>query len=180
MARASKETLETVDIKFIDLKDEAVQPLFFCPRLKRLEISFGRLTTSNLFHFDVDVTERIVAPLECLDVTWLPCVDLNAAERIAAMGTLTTLFLKNCENFDDDCAQALAAGAAAKSIVDLNLSYCPISNEALCDLIGAMPRLKIVKFAERVGAYHLPTAYDQDGMDAVKDRFREIDFTLDT
>lgn len=178
MAETAGETLETVDIKFIDLNNEAIRPLFACPRLRRLEMSFGRLVTPNLFHFGEGQT--IVAPLEFLDLTWLSCVDKNAVEHIARVGTLTALIMKNCENFNDECARILAAGPAAKSIVDLSLSYCPISNESLCFLIAAMPQLQKVMVAERAGPYHIPTAYNQAGIDAAKERFREINLILDT
>lgn len=178
MIGAASRKLESVDIKYIDVSDEAVRPLFSCPNLTSLQISFCRFVTRELFDFGPG--GEISAPLKVLDLTWLSGVDRRAAAHIARIPTLEELYLKNCELFDDECAIMLASGEAAKSLQTLSVSYCPISNESLKMLLRSMPKLVSLLVAERPGSHGVEGAYTQAGIDEAKDEFRNVKIEFDT
>jgi hypothetical protein len=177
MTAAAAGTLEDVDIKFIDATDEAVRPLFGCPKLKRLQVSYDRVLTRSLFNFGADGT--ITAPLLYLDLTWLDCVDRNAVRHIAQIKTLEVLLLKNCENFDNEAAEILAAGPAAQSLKTLSVCYCPISNEILIKLIRSMPNLSQILVAERSGPNAIEGAYTQAGIDEARSECVNVSIMYD-
>jgi hypothetical protein len=178
MARAAAASLEDVDIKYIDICDDAIRPLFACPRLRRLQLSFGRAVTAELLHFHGGA--GIVAPLEHLDLTWLPCVDLEAVRCIAGLARLEKLFLKNCDGFDDACAEVLCRGPAAASLLQLSVCYCPIGNETLLRLLGSLPVLKKLLVAERPDTHMLEGAYNTRGIEEAKARFPNVEIVFDT
>jgi hypothetical protein len=178
MAECAADTLEDVDIKYIDVADDAIRPLFGCKNLTRLQLSFGRAVTRDVFEFGDRAT--ITAPLRYLDLTWLPCVDRNAVRHIAQISTLQELYLKNCEHFDNACARTLAEGEAAQSLTVLSVCYCPISNETLQLLVQSMPNLVKLLFAERPGSHSLAGAYDQRGIGEAKEKFPNVEFVFDT
>lgn len=178
MTAAAAQTLEDVDIKYVDVSDDAVKPLFKCPNLKRLQISYGRAVTQDLFRFPEGVT--IIAPLEYLDLTWLQCVDSTAIGHIARISTLKTLLMKNCERFDDNAAEVLITGPAAQSLEKVSVCYCPISDNTLHKLLESMPMLTQLLVAERTGIHAIEGAYTQIGIDAARDRFQNVGIILDT
>jgi hypothetical protein len=178
MTAAAATTLENVDIKFIDVTDEAVKPLFGCPNLKKLEMSYGRDLTSAVFNFGAEGT--ITAPLVYLDLTWLACVDKNAIRHIAQIDTLEVLLLKNCENVDNEAADILAAGPAAQSLKKLSVCYCPIGNDNLISLIRSLPKLSQLLVAERSGPNAIEGAYTQGGIDEARIAFPQVNITYDT
>lgn len=178
LATTATSTIEDVDIRFIDVTDEAVKPLFGCPHLRKLQMSFGRETTPNLFHFGPGGS--ITAPLVHLDLTWVKAVDTNALYVISQVGTLQTLMLKSCEAVDDEGARILANGQAAKSLRTLNIVYCPLGNEALISLIRALPNIETLFVAERAPSSAIPGAYSQAGIDEAKEVFPNVRITTES
>lgn len=143
LAAAASASLMTVNLAYCRVTDDVVGPLLRCPNLKSLSLPSCTGLTGGMF-----AHEGNVAPLEFLDVSWVHTLTREGVRAIASVGTLKDLVLTGCEAVNTRTLRAFTMTDVRYSLTSICLSYCPLKDAALLELVRCSPNIRKLILAE--------------------------------
>lgn len=168
-ARAAADSLVTVNLAYCRVTDDVVMPLLQCPNLTSLSLYSCNSLSGYMFQ-----RGEIRAPLRFLDLSWACGLTRESVIAIAKIPTLKELVLAGIENANIITLPAFAAADVRQSLTSLDLSYCPLRDAALFELLPGMPSLRKLKVAEGYGNLWASASFTTAGIERLRQMYPHV------
>lgn len=172
-ALASCQTLTKVNLAYCTVTDSCISPLVLCPNLRYLSLPSCNGVTGSMF-YESDVK----APLEFLDVSWVSTLTDEGVRAIAKISTIKELVLTGCNVVRRKSLQSFLNNDIRNSLEIIWLSYCPIPEDSLNDLLERTPNLRTLILAEDSGNIWGTGEFTPTVIHLLRNRFPEVSIEL--
>lgn len=170
LATAGGLTLSAVNLSHCRLSDDDLSPLLQCRGLRALSLVSCVGPTGGCFHGSV-----CVAPLATLDVSWVRTISEQGVLAISTLRTLKTLLFTGCDVVTTRLLERFAASLVCQSLVSISLSYCPVRDHALYELVRRAPHLRTLTLAEFTCNLWSTGEFTQGGVQRIQSAFPNVD-----
>lgn len=110
--------------------------------------------------------------LEVLDLSYVAAVSSGSLRAISGFDSLRVLVLLGCTNVDNHALQELwRPGRVGRSLVELNLAYCPVTDVALRTTLSVAESLRRLVLAASGCNLWATGSYSEAGVQALQERF---------
>lgn len=175
LASAAARCLSHVNLAYSRVTDEVVAPLLFCPRLTFLSLLSCNLLTGSMF-----VEHTVVSPLVYLDLSWVEMLSMEAVRAVAKVSTLKELRLTGIESVNARTVRAFGEREVRWSLRAIGLSYCPLRDSALMELVLRLPRLNRLTLAETHGNVWGTGYFTEAGIEEIRKKFPRLQIVFMT
>jgi hypothetical protein len=146
--------------------DAVVAPLLQHGRLERLKLR-GMSGVSDAF-----MVGAVLPSLEVLDLSYVAAVSSGTLRALAEFPMLRVLFLLGCTNVDDDALEVLwQRGCIAKTLTEINLAYCPVSDAAIRQVLAVALSLQKLVLASSGANLWSTGSYTSSGVSSLQELF---------
>lgn len=122
----------------------------------------------------------IIAPLHFLDLSWVHSLTRDGVAAIANISTLKELVLTGIESVNGRTLRAFMTADVRLSLTSVYLSYCPLRDAALFELLGSAPNLTKLTLAESHGNLWATGNFTAAGIDELRRRFPHVQIVFMT
>lgn len=175
LAVSAKDSLVKVNFAYCAVTDCVVSPLLQCSSLRSLSLFSCDGFTGLMF-----MDQPVVAPLEFLDLSWVHTLKADGVKAIAQIPTIQKLIFTGCEQVNTRTLRAFATSDIRMSLRCMTLSYCPVKNSTLFELLGAMPNLRSLILAEYNGNLWATGNFTAVGIEELRTRFPRVQIRFTT
>lgn len=161
--------LEDVNLAYCRVTDEVIAPLLQSTALKSLGLFGCNCLTGHMF-----VEYQVVGKLTSLDMSWVHGLTPEAVKAIARIKSLKNLKMTGVENLNGKTLRAFTTSDVRFSLTCMSLSYCPLRDAALYDLLSRATSLKKVILAESTGNLWGTGNFTEEGIERLKNKFPHV------
>lgn len=175
LAASARYSLAKVSFTYcVHVTDDVVQPLLQCPNLRSLSLASCGGVTGTLFD------NNRLAPLEFLDLSWVRTLTHDGVRNVAAITTLKEVVLMGCESVTNKTFQAFSTLPVRLCLKSINISYCPVRDEALMQFLSNAPNLRRLTLAENTGNLWSVGDFTISGVEEMRSLFPYVDIRFTT
>lgn len=166
-------TLTKVNLAYCTVTDSCISPILRCPNLRHLSLPSCMGVTGSMFY-----ESNVKAPLEFLDVSWVHTLTDEGVRAIAQISTIKELVLTGCNVVRRRNLQSFLNNDIRNSLQTIWLSYCPIPEDSLADLLERTPNLRTLILAEDTGNIWGTGEFTPSVIHLLRNRFPKVSIEL--
>jgi len=121
-----------------------------------------------------------VAPLEFLDLSWVHTLTRDGVRLVARIPTLKEVVLMGCESVNMNTLGAFSSSPIRMSLSAINISYCPVRDDALLALLEHTPNLRTLTLAENTGNLWAVGDFTANGVEELRTMFPDVNIRFAT
>lgn len=144
IATTASHQLTHLNLAYCRISDDVLEPLLSCcTALKKIVLVSCDGPTGAVFHKNI-----CKAPIEMLDLSYVQTLTWEGLMAIGTLSTVSNLSLKGCDTISSNALHILNYSNIRLSLTGITLSYCPVRDSALNDLLKNAPKLRTLILAE--------------------------------
>lgn len=175
LAGAARGGLATVNLAYCRVSDDVLTPLLRCPRLRSLSLLSCDGLTGTMF-----AAPGNKAPLEFLDVSWVHTLSRDGVRAIAQITTIKQLIMTGCEAVNNRTLRAFANSGIRCSLTEICLSYCPLKDVVLLELLRCSPNLRRLTLAESTFNLWSTGNFSNKCIDEIRSKYPYVEVVFKT
>ncbi|KAI0567019.1 hypothetical protein FGB62_5g543 [Gracilaria domingensis] len=172
LVRVARHSLVEINFAHCNITDDVLYPFMTCTKLRRLNLRSCAITGSMFRQ------AKRVAPVEELDLSWMPSLTHDGVLAVAGLVTLKRLCLKGCKALNRHSLQAFLESDINKSLERVSFAFCPLDGGCLIKFLRYTPHLKQLVLASSRRNVWPQGHYTSEAIDSMREQFPNVNITV--
>eukprot|EP00178_Gracilaria_changii_P005827 TRINITY_DN1993_c0_g1_i1.p1 TRINITY_DN1993_c0_g1~~TRINITY_DN1993_c0_g1_i1.p1 ORF type:complete len:282 (+),score=24.38 TRINITY_DN1993_c0_g1_i1:315-1160(+) len=174
LVRVARHSLIEINFAHSNISDDVLCPFMTCTNLRRLILPSCGITGSMFRQ------AKRVAPVEELDLSWMPSLTHEGVLAVASVVTLKKLVLKGCNALNCASLQAFLESDVKQSLERVCFAFCPLDDGCIVNFLRCTPHLKELVLANNARNVWPQGQYTFEAIESMREEFPNVNITLVT